>query len=988
VKALTGGYVARVLLIIPSRKEGKDAPQAVKIGKASKMRDEKKRFDEYVYRSLTVLAPSMIDYVEHKTLGAIAYPYLRDGVLGETLLLSEYYLRHPAAEILAVLDILLKKGLGEPFYQALRPANKPIFYQDYYSRHIVPDLEIVVDEVSTAALPAVDGVPRFAGNRLIPGLLNASPKQTIQLDQFLFEKQVKSDLILYHKTEPVRVQILSAANILNVDALNPGDPVWVHGYIHQNRHHILEKIVATIEANSRSNDIDINSELVTVDNTTYANPLTRYQNLLHQEMPDNLSVVHGDLHTFNVIVDSHHRPYLIDFGLVGVNHRLHDFIKLEVHLRHVILGQLNISAKAWLDFERRLLCAMRDNASEPPAHPDLEKAYLVIRRIHQIAQHYVPQYRPFTDEYLPALFLYSLATLKFHKSNGPVSAFHAFLTCTAIGTYLQDEMVCTPVLLPMAITDPTVEQYTYYLRRSAGDSPETVEMRHTQFLAILQQVANALRKWLDLPPIEVLWADKPLDPRKEFAQQYFGGPWQHPSGSFNVVLLAYQMNDSYVVRTAVFQIAADQPVYTLTDLQAQFPWQPDRDVPEYLGEQLFAICQSDAPPDKLAQRILNAPLLPHTQLTIGDLYAPLSLDNSYLLIYQNTEQEALAKKAFDGDLLELGWYVNKVLRQERIYEEYLYPAMGNMRKLLTTLHDRARGWLDADDAPETHMPQLPQLVREIDRTVFRYNDLVTTARNIQKTVETNIKNLNTIVESGIHLDSNPANDLFASKRRQLQRAPDQILVDVQRWEANLLPIQHLQEQLRAYLPRLPYPISVKPIHPANPYTADSYATEQIVTIMFDDIVDSTGYIQAHDDQQWQQLVQLHDRLLHPIVTHYEGRVVNQLGDGHLTIFSDATKAVLAALDIQRTLHGHNETAPAEWQLPVRIGLHTGKALVGTMVLGLAVNLAARVCETAVSGEVVISKATYEMSGTAVFVPLGENPLKGFDDPVDLYGKRP
>ncbi|MFQ5419933.1 MAG: adenylate/guanylate cyclase domain-containing protein, partial [Anaerolineae bacterium] len=97
--------------------------------------------------------------------------------------------------------------------------------------------------------------------------------------------------------------------------------------------------------------------------------------------------------------------------------------------------------------------------------------------------------------------------------------------------------------------------------------------------------------------------------------------------------------------------------------------------------------------------------------------------------------------------------------------------------------------------------------------------------------------------------------------------------------------------------------------------------------------------------------------------HYEGRVMNHLGDGSLSIFTDAAQAVRAAQAMQTALHQHNRSAPANRQMPLRIGLHSGKALVGhETVLGLAVNLAARVCETAVAGEIVVSEATYEMGG--------------------------
>jgi class 3 adenylate cyclase len=162
-----------------------------------------------------------------------------------------------------------------------------------------------------------------------------------------------------------------------------------------------------------------------------------------------------------------------------------------------------------------------------------------------------------------------------------------------------------------------------------------------------------------------------------------------------------------------------------------------------------------------------------------------------------------------------------------------------------------------------------------------------------------------------------------------------------------------------------------------------------LTIMFDDLKDSTSYVAAHGDRRWQQLMQQHHDLLHPIIARHHGQVIKNLGDGSLAIFPNAAAAVRAALEIQQELHRHNQTALPENQLHLRLGLHSGRALLSdTDVLGLAVSQAARVCGEANAGEIVISETTYHEAGEAasVFESLGVRKLKGIEGEVRLYRK--
>ncbi len=160
-----------------------------------------------------------------------------------------------------------------------------------------------------------------------------------------------------------------------------------------------------------------------------------------------------------------------------------------------------------------------------------------------------------------------------------------------------------------------------------------------------------------------------------------------------------------------------------------------------------------------------------------------------------------------------------------------------------------------------------------------------------------------------------------------------------------------------------------------------------LTIMFDDIKDSISYIAQHGDRKWQELIQQHDDLLHPVIKRHGGHVVKSLGDGSLAIFSNAAEAAQAALEIQCDLLRHNRQAKSSNQLYIRLGLHTGRALLSAAdVLGLAVSLASRVCNQADANEIVISEATYHQAGDAAadFESMGPQRLKGIAEPIALY----
>jgi hypothetical protein len=147
------------------------------------------------------------------------------------------------------------------------------------------------------------------------------------------------------------------------------------------------------------------------------------------------SLVHGDLHLRNILVDETGRSYLIDFALVAERHNLFDFIKLETYIRQMILSQheYSFSFKEYLQFEELLTAnSLATTTVTPPSNAELGKAYAVITALRKLAAFYMPQPPDWRGEYLSALFLYNLVVLKYHENHGRQATRLAFGTAAVL----------------------------------------------------------------------------------------------------------------------------------------------------------------------------------------------------------------------------------------------------------------------------------------------------------------------------------------------------------------------------------------------------------------------------------------------------------------------------------------------------------------------------------------------------------------------------
>mgnify|MGYP001812460784 CR=1 FL=1 len=156
------------------------------------------------------------------------------------------------------------------------------------------------------------------------------------------------------------------------------------------------------------------------------------------------------------------------------------------------------------------------------------------------------------------------------------------------------------------------------------------------------------------------------------------------------------------------------------------------------------------------------------------------------------------------------------------------------------------------------------------------------------------------------------------------------------------------------------------------------------TVMFTDIVGSSALAEAVGDNRWAQLISGHLSLGESLLDRFGGRLVKTMGDGTMSIFTSAGRALKTAAELQRAVDGMD----GEPKLTVRVGLNTGDIVeAGDDFLGTVVNKAARIASVADPGEIRVSDATKAMVGNSREYAFGSPvnvTLKGLDGEHCIY----
>jgi class 3 adenylate cyclase len=152
------------------------------------------------------------------------------------------------------------------------------------------------------------------------------------------------------------------------------------------------------------------------------------------------------------------------------------------------------------------------------------------------------------------------------------------------------------------------------------------------------------------------------------------------------------------------------------------------------------------------------------------------------------------------------------------------------------------------------------------------------------------------------------------------------------------------------------------------------ATRMLATVLFTDIVDSTGRAAAVGDHQWRATLDEFDLNVDRLLTRHDGVLVKNTGDGILARFTTPAQAVRCAASMVASARNYG--------LELRAGLHAGEVeLRGDDIGGLAVHIASRVSSMAGPGEVLVTGTVRDLvvGSGIVFDDRGRHNLKGVPD---------
>jgi class 3 adenylate cyclase/dihydrofolate reductase len=156
----------------------------------------------------------------------------------------------------------------------------------------------------------------------------------------------------------------------------------------------------------------------------------------------------------------------------------------------------------------------------------------------------------------------------------------------------------------------------------------------------------------------------------------------------------------------------------------------------------------------------------------------------------------------------------------------------------------------------------------------------------------------------------------------------------------------------------------------------------LATVMFADIVDSTGRAASMGDRAWKKLLEQHQRVVHGEIDRWHGQNVEFTGDGVMAVFDAPTRALRCAFELVDAARGLG--------VETRVGIHTGEIeRRETGVGGIAVHIAARLLGHADNSRVVVTKTVRDLvTGTdLVFQALGAASLRGVPGEWELFEAR-
>jgi serine/threonine protein kinase/Tfp pilus assembly protein PilF len=421
---LLGGFGgARVLVVIPGGQNDvhQQAERVVKLGPRVMLKVERDNYDNFVREHLHTAVASRKRFAAQGTMAAIEYVFVGGRLLEPVHDLVKYYQERSAREIAKTLRALYDH-LDQYWYRQGRwlKEHTSVEYGPHLPSHISLKLRPGSDDwLGPKGKPMSQNVEDYHPldvDSILHGQEPATPGKQVQIQGFKVVRIKPWAATLAQGRARIRVEYDRESDI--AQQLHIGQPMTVRGQVVATRHGLLEAVVraAFDESNERQVFPDNDQVLASLGRRgPYPNPLKQYPALLDEMLDGPRSIIHGDLHLRNVLVDQDGRPWLIDFGRVREGHTLFDFIKLETYLRLDVLNKMpGFTLAQYTRFEEALADTTRYGlwAAGVPTNHELLKAFRVIRAVRRLTSRFHRQ-ESLAETYFRCLLLYNLAVLKY-----------------------------------------------------------------------------------------------------------------------------------------------------------------------------------------------------------------------------------------------------------------------------------------------------------------------------------------------------------------------------------------------------------------------------------------------------------------------------------------------------------------------------------------------------------------------------------------------
>ncbi len=212
--------------------------------------------------------------------------------------------------------------------------------------------------------------------------------------------------------------------------------------------------------------------------------------------------------------------------------------------------------------------------------------------------------------------------------------------------------------------------------------------------------------------------------------------------------------------------------------------------------------------------------------------------------------------------------------------------------------------------------------------------------------------------------------------------------------AEVISFNEKLEKLQRYLPR---GISQKILDHKEKLEGE----RRQVTVMFCDMEGFTPLVdRLATEEAYRMMDKIYEILIHSVHA-FDGTVNEMTGDGIVALFGapvaleDAPqRALRSAIAIHRNIAEFNAQNPDVGTIRMRIGIHTGLVIVGTLgndrrvefkAVGDTVNLAARIEKLAAPGTTCVTEETYKQTNELFqFEMVGKRAVKGKKDLIRVY----